>query len=178
MERVFSGVPGARRGDHDRGPTPAGASRMSPRSGALGDQARRRGARAARRLLLLLLVVLAGCKQEASTPEAAVRAFVKAVEEGNRTEAYRLLAPASQQQLQTKANLANAQAGRGQHYKPSDLLAVGQEPPHEELNSIRTLRVEGDQAQVEIATSRSQKREVLSLVRVEKAWRVLLPQAP
>jgi hypothetical protein len=125
-------------------------------------------------LAVLLAPGAAGCGSKDRTPEGAVELFVRAAQEGDAAEVFRLLAPRCQQELQRKARLANAQAA-GRPFKPEDLLATGREVSRYEVTQIRTLSVQGDRARVEIADARKGVRESLELERVGESWRVVLP---
>lgn len=126
------------------------------------------------RLAVVLVPGAAACGGKDRTPEGAVELFVRAAQEGDAAEVYRLLAPRCQQELQRKARLANAQAA-GRRVNPEDLLATGREAPRYEVTQIRKLSVDGNRARVEIADARKGARESLELERVGEVWRVVLP---
>jgi hypothetical protein len=128
--------------------------------------------------VLALIQVGGGCAGKDRSPQGAVELFLRAIQEGDSAEVYRLLAPSSQRELEQRAQLAKAQAA-GRAVKPQELLAVGRDPyRYGEISQIRSLGVEGDRARVEIADARrpGAPRETLALERVEGRWRVVLPR--
>jgi len=127
--------------------------------------------------LLVLGLLGGGCGGKDRSPQGAVELFLRAIQEGDAAEVYRLLAPSSQRELQQKAQLAKAQAA-GRVVKPQELLAVGGDHHREEIGQIRVIDVEGERARVEIGDAKipGGPREILMLERVEGRWRVVLPR--
>ncbi len=129
-----------------------------------------------------LVLLLVACAEEES-PKECVQRFLRAVEEGDREQVYRLLAPSSQKQLAGIADKANTHTGGGRRLPPQDLFAVGQERPTAKIGELKVLEVKGDKARVQLkslpkikgAPSGVEKIEVLELVRIEGVWRILLP---
>lgn len=129
----------------------------------------------ARRLWTCLLALgLTACSREDKTPDGAVRLLIRMIDEGNTSEAYRLLAPESQRALGERARIANAQTGGGQRFKPEDMLAIGQVPARHDLGGVKTVRIEGDRAKVQLESKRG-AREDLELRQVDGHWRVVVP---
>ena len=128
-------------------------------------------------LLAMGLLVVAGCGGKDRTPEGAVELFLRAAQEGDAAEVYRLLAPSTQRELQQKARLAHAQAA-GRPVSPEHLLAVRPEIARPEVTRIHTVSIDGDRGSVEISNVRRAVRETLELERVGRHWRVHLPEPP
>jgi hypothetical protein len=121
-------------------------------------------------------MLLAACGGEDRTPGGAVALFLRAIDEGNTSEVYRMLAPSTQEELGTLQRLAGAQAGVGRRFKPEELLAVGQEPGWGERRwKIGETSINGDRARVRLLSAKKQTEDHLELVRVGDLWRVLLP---
>jgi hypothetical protein len=127
------------------------------------------------RSALFVALALTACSGEDRTPEGAARLFLRAVEEGNATEVYRLLAPSTQEALGKLLQLAGAQAGGGRRFKPEELLAVGQEPGHGEVSEVLVASINGDRARVRLISAKKKVEDSVELVRVGAVWRVLLP---
>jgi len=133
-----------------------------------------------RRLFSFLLLVLAllsclGCQQEEQTPQGAALRFVRAANEGEAGDVFKMLDPAVQELLTKMSRLANAQSGGSQRYKPEDLLAVGQVPVALELTEVKVVKIEhGNRATVELVGS-EKMRQLLELVKIDKVWHIRLP---
>ncbi len=106
-------------------------------------------------------------------PEAAVRAFDRAAAAGARTEVYALLGPATRARLVADARRAAEQSGR-RGVRPEELLAIGWSPRRFRSAVVHVVGRAGEHADVEVIGERGE-RELLSVVRVDGAWRVELP---
>jgi hypothetical protein len=128
------------------------------------------------RALTAAVMLLAACGGEDRTPAGAVALFLRAIDEGNASEVYRMLAPSTQEELGKLQRLAGAQAGVGRRFKPEELLAVGQEPGWGDRRwKIGETSINGDRARVRLLSAKKQAEDHLELVRVGDVWRVLLP---
>lgn len=129
-----------------------------------------------------LATLLGACASEESPKESVLR-FLRAVEESDREQVYKLLAPESQRLLGEIAAKANIHTGGGRRLVPQDLFAVGQERPASKIGELKVLEVKGDRARVQLETPITTKQkgvaavkgEVLELIRVDSVWRVKLP---
>jgi hypothetical protein len=126
-------------------------------------------------LPLLVVLALLACEAESTDPEGVVRQFIGAVERGDEEEVIRLIDPASRNRLEEMARRANAHAGGGKRFRPRDFIAVGQEVPGVPLAGIKKIREGADRSEVELIGEKGGRREVLELLRVKGAWRVVLP---
>ena len=128
-----------------------------------------------RALSAAVMLILAACGGEDRTPVGAATLFLRAIDEGNASEVYRMLAPSTQEALDKLQQLAGAQAGVGRRFKPEELLAVGQEPGWGERRwKIGETSINGDRARVRLLSAKKTE-DYLELVRVGGVWRVLLP---
>jgi hypothetical protein len=124
---------------------------------------------------MIVAGLLGGCRGEDGTPEGTVRLFIRAAEESNAAEVYRLLAPGSREVLERQTQVANVQVGGGPRFRPEHLLAAGQALSRHEPSVVRVISVEGDKARVTVEDAKRQVKEVLDLVRVNGSWRVVMP---
>ena len=126
--------------------------------------------------VLLASCVLASCKgPQATSPEGAARAFVRAVASGNGKKIFGLLTPATQKQLTKAAQLASAQAGSRQRVKPHELLAASLAKPKYKLFSVKVVEEKGDRARVKLSDADEKHSETWSMVKVAGTWRIELP---
>ena len=125
---------------------------------------------------LALLLVLAACSPDDSSPDGAVKLFLRATAAGDTAKVYRLLAPESQKWLQQMADRATAQTGGRRRIRPEELLAASVDPPRLRLSRLRVAEVKGNRARVKLVDEAKKMHEMINLVRVEGRWRVLLPR--
>jgi hypothetical protein len=121
--------------------------------------------------VLAVTLCVVGCGHD--DPVEAVRNFDRAAEVGARSDVYRLLGPATRARLEADARRAGELSGR-RNVRPEELLAIGWSPRRFRSAAVRVLGRAGDHAEVEVTGSHGE-REVLSLVRVDGAWRIELP---
>lgn len=121
---------------------------------------------------------LAGaCDEREGSPERTINRFLKAAALGDAKEVYLLLAPADQQALRQRAQLATAQAGGRQRIEPHDLLATTLTSPELEVGRVEMIKASRDHARVKLFAPKGGRAETWELRRVDGKWRVKLPQA-
>jgi hypothetical protein len=133
--------------------------------------------RGAARLGVALLAVALGCssRERATTPERAVERLAAAARTGDRAGVFATLGPATRARLQ-RLQVASRKTTGPVSMKPEDFLSVGWAPPAWEPASIRTIRREGDVAEVEVGSAEGD-RHTVHLVREGGEWKVELPEA-
>jgi hypothetical protein len=126
--------------------------------------------------LLLTAFFLAACSEDDEpsdeTPDGALKLFIRAMRVGDRENAYRLLAPDTQRQLQGLASQASQQIGRT--VEPAEMLAVERFALRWQLSGM-SVRASGDRATVIVQGSGDTERAEVETVRVDNRWRVALP---
>jgi hypothetical protein len=127
--------------------------------------------------LVLLLGLACGCRDQANSPEAAVRALLEAARSGDRPRVAKLLSPRARAELEQRARQATVLAGAQRALAAHDLIAAGWSQPAWEAHSVRTLRHDKEQAVVEVLSRQGRRAEV-TLVREGAEWKVELPRPP
>ncbi len=122
-----------------------------------------------------LLALLWGCARE-QPPDAAYRALVKAVADGDADKAWSLLSRASQKRLDAKARAASARAPGVVGASGRQLLVGDAARLSRPVSSIVVVRESADRAVLKVEAEGAPPVEV-TLVR-EGGWRVELPGAP
>jgi len=112
-------------------------------------------------------------QEEGRNPEATIRAVIQSVRTGDRAGVYQQLGPATQARIQ-EALASGRRNGVSPLLRAEDLVTVGWVPPAWEASSVREIRREGDQADVEVS-SVAGDHEIVHLVRQGKHWRLELP---
>jgi hypothetical protein len=107
------------------------------------------------------------------SPEGAVRMLITAARRGDRVSVYRLLGPETRARVDALAASTRRTSGRVP-MKPEDLLSVGWAPPAWDPAGMRTLRRDGDRADVEVYSGAGDRHPV-TLVRQNGEWKVELP---
>jgi hypothetical protein len=135
-------------------------------------------ARAARLVALaagLAVVAGAGCsgRDDASNPEAAVRALIAAARAGDRAAVYARFGPATRARVEALLSGAHRTGGT-RTFRPEDLVTVGWLPPAWEPAGIRVLRHDDTEAEVEVYSAAGD-RQTLRTVREGRSWKVELP---
>jgi len=125
-------------------------------------------------MLVVAGVALVACGPRDTSPEGAVRQFLRATETGNTTAVVALLAPDSRKVIDQMVELATAQSGGHRRFKPEDLLAVAVEEPRYEAQHVEVVQLQGDRAIVRLEDAEGEAHEELHLVRVGGHWRVVL----
>jgi hypothetical protein len=120
---------------------------------------------------MLALVCASACGRDEVVD--SVRAFDRAAEVGDREGVYRALGPQTRARLEADARRAGELSGR-RTVRPEELLAIGWSPRRFRSATVRVLGRAGDHAEVEVLGAHGE-REVLTVVRVEDAWRIELP---
>ncbi len=125
--------------------------------------------------LLLVLALAASCssRDEASSPEAAVRALIATARAGDRAAVYANLGPRTRARIQAML-VSGHRSGGARLLKPQDLLAVGWLPPAWEAAGTRLIGREGNEADVEVFSATGD-RQAVHTVREGRAWKVELP---
>src|SRR5687767_7954146 len=97
----------------------------------LGTRRRVAGAVATMGAALALALTMSGrgCSDPDSSPDGAVRAFVAAVQTGNKQAAWDLLGPGTRGQLEQHAITATQKVGGTRRYRAIDMLEVS--PPNQ-----------------------------------------------
>jgi hypothetical protein len=126
-----------------------------------------------RRRWLLALSLALGCSKDPSSPEGAVDRMVTAARTGDRAGVYARLGPATRARIDALVAASRKMSGRVT-LKPQDFLSVGWAPPAWELDGLRTLRRDGNTADVEVYAA-SGDRHIVSLVREGDEWKIELP---
>jgi len=123
----------------------------------------------------LLLALAAGCVggREARTPEGAARLLVSSARTGDRAGVYLRLGPRTRARIHALQGATRRTSGR-LVTRPEDFLSVGWAPPAWEPAGTRTLRRQGDSAQVEVYSAAGD-RHAVELVRENGEWKVELP---
>jgi hypothetical protein len=123
----------------------------------------------------LIALLLAGCAGggEGRTPEAAVQKVMTAARAGDRAGVMERLGPRTRARLAALYEGTRTSGGRVAG-KPEDFLSVGWAPPAWEAAGARTLRQEGDRAEVEVY-SISGDRHSVEVVREGQQWKIELP---
>ncbi|MBN2573661.1 MAG: hypothetical protein JXP73_03785 [Deltaproteobacteria bacterium] len=127
------------------------------------------------RFALPALLLLAACSSRvrADNPEGAVNLFIAAARAGDRPAVYERLGPETRARIEALLSSSRHQGGR-LIAKPEDFFSVGWAPPAWEPAGTRTVRREGDRAEVEVYSAAGD-RHSLSLVREGKEWKIELP---
>lgn len=127
------------------------------------------------RWMLVLALVLAACssRERADNPEGAVNLFIAAARSGDRVAVYQRLGPVTRRRIEALLVSSHAQGGRS-IARPEDFFSVGWAHPAWEPAGVRTVRREGDSAEVEVYSAAGD-RHSLSLVREGKEWKIELP---
>ncbi|MBW2736861.1 MAG: hypothetical protein JRH20_31135, partial [Deltaproteobacteria bacterium] len=76
-----------------------------------------------------VVVSLVGCAPDDSSPEGAVKLFLRAVAMRDGPQMFELLAPVTQARLKKMAELATAQTSGRRRLAPDELLAAGLDKP-------------------------------------------------
>jgi hypothetical protein len=131
-----------------------------------------------RRLLCIISVlglVLAGCssRDSADNPEGAVHLFIVAARSGDRGSVYQRLGPKTRARIESLLNSSRHLGGR-MIARPEDFFSVGWAPPAWEPAGTRTVKRDGDHAEVEVYSAAGD-RDSLQLVREGKEWKIELP---
>ena len=128
-----------------------------------------------RRLLMLLLLLAASCsgRDEASSPEDAVRALIATARAGDRAAVYAHLGPRTRGRIEALL-VSGHRSGGARLLKPQDLLAVGWLPPAWEAAGTRLISRDGNEADVEVFSATGD-RQTVHTVREGRAWKVELP---
>jgi len=127
------------------------------------------------RFALIALLLLSACPGHGptdATPEGAVEQLLTAMRFRDREEAYGLLAPETQRELQRRAREATEQAGRT--IEPREMLAAERFLLRWELGRM-TSEVSGDDATVTVTGAQEGQRAEVRTKRVDGHWRVILP---
>ena len=127
-------------------------------------------------LILLAAAVLAACAQREGSPEAAYRAFVRAVADRDGERAWALLSKDTQAWLDTRAREAAAHAPGVVPPSGRELLLGDAARAARPIVEVIVRRESRDSAVVEVKEEGGATREV-ELVR-EQGWRVRLPPPP
>jgi hypothetical protein len=123
----------------------------------------------------LLLAAASGCagRDEASSPEEAVRALIATARAGDRAAVYAHLGPRTRARID--ALMASGhRSGGARMLTPQDLLAVGWLPPAWEATGTRLVGREGNEADVEVFSATGD-RQTVRTVREGRGWKVELP---
>jgi hypothetical protein len=125
------------------------------------------------RRLLAALMVLACSGQGAKSPEAAVQLFIAAARGGDRAAIHQRLGPRTRARIQALQDGTRRTSGR-LVTKAEDFLAAGWAPAAWEPAGTRTLREDGDRAEVEVYSAAGD-RHALEVVKEGDEWKVELP---
>jgi hypothetical protein len=122
-----------------------------------------------------LLAAAPGCSggREGRTPEGAVRLLIAAARAGDRAGVFQRLSPRTRARVQAMQESTRRTGGR-LVMRPEDFLSVGWAPPAWEPAGMRTLRREGDSAEVEVYSSAGD-RQTVPVVREGEEWKIELP---
>jgi hypothetical protein len=126
-----------------------------------------------RALAVALLLAGCGAAGEGRTPEGAVQNMVAAARSGDRSAVFEHLGPRTRARLAALHESTRTTGGRVAS-KPEDFLSVGWAPPPWEASGVRTLRQEGDRAEVEVYSNAGDRHSV-EVVREGQEWKVELP---
>ena len=126
-----------------------------------------------RLLLFVLLAVSCGGRDEATSPEDAVRALIATARAGDRAAVYAHLGPRTRARIEALL-VSGHRSGGARLLKPQDLLAVGWLPPAWEASGTRLIAREGTEADVEVFSATGD-RQTVHTVREGRAWKVELP---
>jgi hypothetical protein len=114
-----------------------------------------------------------GGRDEASTPEGAVRRLIATARAGDRLGVYQLFGPRTRGRIDEM--LAGARkTGGTRMLRPEDAVTVGWVPPAWEASGMRLIRRQGDEAEVEVYSAAGD-RQTVRVVREDRAWKVELP---
>ncbi len=134
------------------------------------------------RFIVLTALVLAGCTRAApdATPEGALRAWLEHMEAAQddpheAREAYRLLGPASRENLAQRAERASQLQGR--RTEPYEIVAPGFFGLRFRPEAMKATVV-GDRASVEVTGNHGSERATVACVREGGGWRVELDLPP
>ncbi|MES1157642.1 MAG: hypothetical protein ABUL67_00955 [Haliangium ochraceum] len=129
--------------------------------------------RVARVAAVALLLAACGGRDEASTPDAAVRALIATARAGDRAAVYAHLGPRTRARIEALL-VSGHRAGGARLLKPQDLLAVGWLPPAWEAAGTRLVARDGNDADVEVFSATGD-RQIAHTVREGRGWKVELP---
>ncbi|HXJ22797.1 MAG TPA: hypothetical protein VMT03_21445 [Polyangia bacterium] len=114
-----------------------------------------------------------GGRDEASSPEDAVRALIATARAGDRAAVYARLGPRTRARIEALL-VSGHRSGGARLLTPQDLLAVGWLPPAWEATGTRLVALEGNEADVEVFSATGD-RQTVRAVREGRGWRVELP---
>jgi hypothetical protein len=125
--------------------------------------------------LAMSATLVLGCSNRGptdDTPEGALRLFIDAMRMRDRAAAYALLAPASQQELQSRAQTATKQGGRS--FAPDEMLVAERFVLRWEIARMEE-DIQGNRATVTVTGAETSQSAEVELQRVDGRWRVILP---
>ena len=127
------------------------------------------------RAALAAWLLVAGCggRDEASSPEAAVRALIATARAGDRAAVYARLGPRTRARIEALL-VSGHRSGGARLLGPQDLLAVGWLPPAWEAAGTGLVGREGNEADVEVFSATGD-RQTVRAVREGRGWKVELP---
>jgi hypothetical protein len=124
-------------------------------------------------LALALGAAACGGRDDAGSPEAAVRALIATARAGDRQAVYAHLGPRTRARIEALL-VSGHRSGGARLLEPEDLLAVGWLPPAWEAAGTRLVARDGNQADVEVFSAAGD-RQTVHTVREGRAWKVELP---
>ncbi|MCK5799782.1 MAG: hypothetical protein KAI47_21480, partial [Deltaproteobacteria bacterium] len=126
---------------------------------------------------LAVLVMLASCSPDDHSPEGAAKLLFRAIAMHDSSKVAKLLAPETRKALAHWAELATAQTGGRRPYKVEELLALNLDRSRYRLGTFATVKNDGHLATVKITSLSGKKKEILSLIKVQGSWRIILPKS-
>jgi len=129
---------------------------------------------------MALAVAVAGrsCRVSQPGPEVAVREMLQAARTGDTEAVYELLGPETRERLAAQAKRATDFVGSTVRYSAKDLISIGGSegvPAPTDITVVEEHQ-HPDRAVVEIVSPAGRWR--MNVVRVDKRWRVEVPQYP
>jgi len=127
---------------------------------------------------MALAVAVAGrsCRVSQPGPEVAVREMLQAARTGDTEAVYELLGPETRERLAAQAKRATDFVGSTVRYNAKDLISIGGSEGVPAPTDITVVEEHPDRAVVEIVSPAGRWR--MNLVRIDKRWRVEVPQYP
>ena len=124
--------------------------------------------------LIFLATLAAGCRREEPTsPAAAYRGFIEAVQKGNTKKAWAALSPSTRERVEARSKAIAAASGGAVRDEPQVLLFQGTRPAP--LGEVTQLKADDTTALIQVASAGG-PREV-KLVKDSGRWLVDLTDA-
>lgn len=151
-------------------------SRISGATPSLWSRRRAMAAATSALAAMALAAAMAGrgCRVDANSPEGAVRELIAAASADDYETLYELLGPATRARLEAAAKRATDLAGGSNRYSAIDMISIGKADGATSKDFV-VHEAGNEQAVVEIVEANGERAR-LTVVHVDDAWRIELPE--